>query len=97
MANPSRIFSYRTNSPLIMKLCMEQYVLKLYNVYINDDPELTLTYFTTMSNLGKLVCLLIVGPDIMQTFPCNVNPLTPNFYIVKLGFTGVYIIFLFLL
>ena len=24
-------------------------------------------------------------------------PLTPHFYIVKLGFTGVYIIFLFLL
>ena len=28
---------------------------------------------------------------------CNVDPLTPHFYIVKLGFTGVYIIFLFLL
>ena len=34
---------------------------------------------------------------IMQTNPCNVHPLTPHFYIVKLGFTGVYIIFLFLL
>ena len=33
-------------------------------VYINDDPELTLTYFTTMSNLAKLVFVLIVGPDI---------------------------------
>ena len=27
---------------------------------------------------------------IMQTCPCDVDPLTPNFYIVKLGFTGVY-------
>ena len=26
-----------------------------------------------------------------------VHPLTPHFYIVKLGFTGVYIIFIFLL
>ena len=34
---------------------------------------------------------------IMKTCPCNVDPLTPHFYIVKLGFTGVYIIFLFLL
>ena len=34
---------------------------------------------------------------IMQTCPCDVDPLTPHFYIVKLGFTGVYIIFLFLL
>ena len=28
---------------------------------------------------------------IMQTCPCNVDPLTPHFYIVKLGFTGVFI------
>ena len=34
---------------------------------------------------------------IMLTCPCNVHPLTPHFYIVKLGFTGVYIIFLLLL
>ena len=33
---PSKLF-YRTNGPMIMKLCMEQYVLKLYKVYINDD------------------------------------------------------------
>ena len=26
----------------------------------------------------------------MITCPCNVYPLTPHFYIVKLGFTGVY-------
>ena len=26
----------------------------------------------------------------MQTYPCNIDPLTPHFYIVKLGFTGVY-------
>ena len=39
----------------------EQDVLQLYNVYINDDPEFTLTYFTTMSNLAKLVFAL--GPN----------------------------------
>ena len=31
------------------------------------------------------------------TCPCYEHPLTPHFYIVKLGFTRVYIIFLFLL
>ena len=31
---------------------------------------------------------------IMQTSPYNEYPLTPHFYIVKLGFTGVYIFFL---
>ena len=34
---------------------------------------------------------------IMLTCPCNVHPLKPHFYIVKFGFTGVYIIFIFLL
>ena len=33
---------------------------------------------------------------ITKTSSCNEDPLTPHFYIVKLGFTGTYIIFLFL-
>ena len=33
-------------------------------VYINDDPELTLTDFKTMSNFAKLVFVLTVAPDI---------------------------------
>ena len=32
--------------------------------------------------------------DIMKTRLYNLDPLKPHFYIVKLGFTGVYIIFL---
>ena len=34
---------------------------------------------------------------IMITCPYDLDPLTPHFYIVKVGFTGVYINFLFLL
>ena len=34
---------------------------------------------------------------ITKTYLYNSDPLKPHFYIVKLGFTGVYIIFLFLL
>ena len=33
----------------------------------------------------------------MKTYLYNIDPHKPHFYIVKLGFTGVYIIFLFLL
>ena len=47
---------------------MEQYVLKLYKVYINDDPELTLTHFKTMSKLAKLVFVPTVGPGIRRAF-----------------------------
>ena len=50
---------------MILKSGMEHYVLKLYNVYINDDPEFTLTCFTTMSNLAKIIFAL--GPDGMVT------------------------------
>ena len=47
---------------MIMKLGIEQYILKLYKVHINDYPELTLTHFKTMSNLAKLAFALKVGP-----------------------------------
>ena len=61
---PSKFFPYRSNSHMLLILGMEKYELKLYKVYINDDPELTLTYFTTMSNLATLDFVLIVGPYI---------------------------------
>ena len=72
---------------MTMKLGMEHYLLKFYKVYINDDPELTLTQFTTMSNLAKIVFVLIVGPDIRWAFT---GPLVFWFYyykriMVKLG------------
>ena len=49
---------------MMMKLGIEHYVLKLCKVYINDDPELTLTPFKTMSDLAKLIFVLIIGLDI---------------------------------
>ena len=43
-------------------------------------------------------CILYMYTSVItKTSPCNEHPLTPHFYIVKLGFTGVYIFFLFLL
>ena len=36
----------------------------------------------------------MVAGYITKTCPYNFDPLQPHFYIVKLGFTGVYIIFL---
>ena len=35
---------------MILKLGMQHQGLKLYNVYINDNSGLTLTYFTARSN-----------------------------------------------
>ena len=36
---------------MILKLGMQHRGLKLYKLYINSDPGLTLTYFTARSNL----------------------------------------------
>ena len=58
------LFLIITNSPMIMKLGMEHYELKLYTAYINDDPKLTLTYFADVKSGKKYVFVLIVGPDI---------------------------------
>ena len=40
-----------TKKPMILKLGMQHFVLKYYQVYSNDDPGLTLTYFMARSNL----------------------------------------------
>ena len=53
---------------MFIKHGMGHYVLKLYKVYINDDPVLTLTHCNTMSNLAKLVFVHKVGPNIRQVF-----------------------------
>ena len=52
-------------------------------------PIMTWNYF--------YVTLLIEEWHIRKTCPCNVYPFEPHFYIVKLGYTGVYLFFLFLL
>ena len=39
----------------------------------------------------------INNQNIRKTCPCNVYPLIPHFYIVKLGYTRVYIFFFFLI
>ena len=41
--------------------------------------------------------ITVNGQNIMQTCPCDLYPLTPHFYIMKLGCIGVYMFFLFLL
>ena len=60
-------------------------------------------YTITLPSI-KLPSILLAWPSfkpfkyiITKTYLYNFDPLKPHFYIVKLGFTGVIIIFLFLL
>ena len=46
-----KIFFSGTKRPMALKLGMQHWVLAYYQVYSNDDPGLTLTYFTARSNL----------------------------------------------
>ena len=47
--NPSKIFFSVTGRPISKKHGLKHRWLKYYNVYINHDPVVTLTYFTTRS------------------------------------------------
>ena len=47
--NPSKIFFSLTNGPISTKLGMKHWGLKYYNVFINYDLWMTLTYFTARS------------------------------------------------
>ena len=47
--NPSKFFFSGTTKPISTKLGMKYWWLKYYNVYINHDPVMTLTYFTARS------------------------------------------------
>ena len=52
---------------------------------------LKLFVHTKHLNIFRFKCSVCPEPNIMITGPCHVYPLTPHFYMVKLGFTGVYI------
>ena len=56
----------------------------------------TCVYISFMIFRNTVFSLLTSGPFLSITKTClyNFDPLKPHFYIVKLGFTGVYIIFL---
>ena len=52
--NPSKIFFSVTGRPFSTKLGMKHLSLKYYNVYINHDPAMTFTYFTTRPSFETL-------------------------------------------
>ena len=51
---------------MILKLGMYHLGLKLYKLYINDDPWLTLTYFTARSNC--VACTLNGKKTVTKSF-----------------------------
>ena len=61
---------------MIFKLCMDNQGLKVYKVYINDDPGLILTYFTARSSLVKFAyCALIYQTNSQVGIYRTIGPL----------------------
>ena len=51
MVKTLKLFLSGTKKPMTLKVGLQQRVLKYFQVYSNDNPGLTLTYFTARSNL----------------------------------------------
>ena len=47
--NLKKIFVFITKRPIILKLGMKHKEMEIYNIYLNHDPGMTLTYFTARS------------------------------------------------
>ena len=60
---------------MIMKLCMEHYVLKLYTVYINDDPELELDLFYSNAKFGETCFCTYSRPRYQVSVYRTIGPL----------------------
>ena len=67
----------------------------IFTVCIVNSVDPDQTRHSATSDPG-LLCkdLSVTVVSITKTYLYNFDPLKPHFYIVKLGFTGVYIIFL---
>ena len=75
--------------------CLLKILPRVLSVKVKN--MMTIKCFTSFSALSKSYRgdgRVIMRGSITKTCLYNFDPLKPHFYIVKLGFTGVYIIFL---
>ena len=66
MVKALKIFSSGTKRPKTLKLSMQHRVLKYYQVCSNDDPVLTLTYFTILRQGQIWSPMLLYGKKLKQ-------------------------------
>ena len=63
-----KFFFSGTKRPLTLKVCMQHQVLEYYQVCSNDDPGLTLTYFTANLVPYAFVWGKVKTMDFSETF-----------------------------
>ena len=64
-------------------------------IALNLHPNQLLNFYPTVATRPETKKTIMVimqwsSNVIMISRPCGLHPITPHFYIVKLGFTGVY-------
>ena len=67
MVKVLKTFFSGTKRLIILKLVKHHRVLEYYQVCSNDDPGLTLIYFTARSNLVPYAFVLEKGKDFSET------------------------------
>ena len=85
---PTYVHTQNLNAPQREKTCFLTYADKKDSDQTAHARSLIRVFVVRVKKLG-------IGYPITKTCLYNVDPLKPHFYIVKQGFTGVYIIFLF--
>ena len=81
------IYYFAWSSALRKKLEIRNGTVLVMIFYFGDTLKVSIELPATFSCRHNMT-------DITKTYLYNFDPLEPHFYIVKLGFTGVYIIFL---
>ena len=77
---------------MTLKLCMDHRSLKFYKVYINDYPELTLTFLRQGQNRSKLFLIIpdpMSGECLLDHWSSGYKSITlslPKRLHIKLGF-----------
>ena len=75
-------------------LCFEQKYEKYQNFLYENFPFLVVKISVYLNRHGFIMVIIWCTCHITKTCLYDFDPLKPQFYIVKLRFTGVYIIFL---
>ena len=78
----------------LSSIIRQQQVLKLWTWRNARRFPLTCIFKTYMSTIHWSIQTLFYTKTITKTCLYNFDPLKPHLYIVKLGFTGIYLIFL---
>ena len=88
---------FKLSFKIIELLVLEKILFKFFTIYGHGGHLGHVTRTIYINFRSPFPRRLHIKFGIRKTCPCNVHPLTPHFYIVKLGFTGLHNFLIFAL